>query len=240
MNVAVIFAGGVGVRMHTKNKPKQFLNVHGKPIIVHTIEVFENHPKIDGIIVVCVSEWLQYMEKLAMYYHLNKIKKIVPGGRTGQLSIYNGLEAAENEFGLNDTIVLIHDGVRPLITADEITANIDCVKKNGSAITCAATKETFVIVNEDNQVIDVPNRQYSFIAKAPQSFYLSDILKIDRQAISEGQTEIIDSCTLMMMYGKKISVVKGSYENIKITTSDDFFMFRALSDAHENNQLEFI
>ena len=94
-NIAVIFAGGSGRRMHTKDKPKQFLLVHGKPIIVHTIEQFENHPEIDGIIVVCIEGWIDYMNDMIYRYRLDKVKKVVPGGKTGQLSIYNGLCAAE-------------------------------------------------------------------------------------------------------------------------------------------------
>ena len=237
MNVAVIFAGGVGVRMHTKSKPKQFLNVHGKPIIVHTIELFERHPDIDGIIVVCVEDWIPYMEELKYYYHLGKVKEIVPGGETGQMSIFNGLEAAEKYYHGDDDIVLIHDGVRPLITVEEISANIEGVKKNGSAVTCAPVKETIVLVGDDGQVMEVPSRDHSYMAKAPQSFYLKEILEVDRTAIADGNTAMIDSCTLMRSYGKKISVVMGSYENIKITTADDFYMFRALSDARENKQL---
>ena len=93
-NIAVIFAGGVGTRMKTSELPKQFLMVHGKPIIVHTLEIFQNHPEIDGIICVCVEGWIDYMEDLKHRYRLEKIAKIVKGGRTGQLSIYNGLKAA--------------------------------------------------------------------------------------------------------------------------------------------------
>ena len=94
MNIAVIFAGGVGTRMHSKEKPKQFLMVHGKPIIVHTVEVFEKHPDIDGIVVVCVENWIDYMKEMQFRYRLSKIGAIVPGGETGQLSIYNGLKKA--------------------------------------------------------------------------------------------------------------------------------------------------
>ena len=238
MNIAIIFAGGVGRRMHARNKPKQFLNVHGKPIIVHTIEIFERHKEIDKVVVVCVEDWIDHMKNLKYYYHLDKVESIVPGGETGQLSIYNGLEEAARLYGEDDNIVLIHDGVRPLVTDDEISKNIESVRKNGSAITCAPAKETVVIVNDDGQVEKVPSRDHSFISKAPQSFYLKDILEIDRKAVAEGNTSVIDSCTLMRNYGKKISVVEGSFENIKITTADDFYMFRALSDAHENSQIE--
>ncbi len=238
MNIAVIFAGGVGTRMKTKDKPKQFLMVHGKPIIVHTIELFELHPEIDGIICVCVEDWIPYMQEMKYRYRLDKIGAIVPGGETGQMSIYNGLCAAERVYGTEDTIVLIHDGVRPLINAETISDNIRSVKENGSAVTCTVAKETVILVDDNNSVAEVPSRERSRFAKAPQSFWLREILEVDRQAISEGHTNMIDSCTLMRHYGKPLSVVIGPTENIKITTPDDFYIFRALYDARENQQLE--
>ena len=149
MNIAVIFAGGVGRRMMTKDKPKQFLMVHGKPIIVHTIEQFENHPEIDGIICVIVEDWIPYMEEMKYRYRLDKIGAIVPGGATGQMSIYNGLCAAEKVYGADDNIVLIHDGVRPLIDAKTISDNIASVKENGTAVTCTVAKETVILVDDE-------------------------------------------------------------------------------------------
>lgn len=241
MNIGVIFAGGVGIRMNSKDKPKQFLEVHGKPIIVHTIEIFEKVNEIDAIVVACLKEWVPYMEQLKYKFRLDKIKVIVPGGETGQSSIYNGLVAAESLSKTlsksEDTIVLIHDGVRPLINEDLIKKNIANVKQNGSAITCSVAKETFVIVNDDVKVKKIPSREHSRIAKAPQSFYLNDILEVHRQALKDGVNNAIDSCTLMNQYGKTLSVVEGPYENIKITTPDDFYMFKALFDAKENEQL---
>lgn len=238
MNIAVIFAGGVGKRMKTKDKPKQFLMVHGKPIIVHTIELFENHPEIDGIVCVIVEDWIPYMEEMKYRYRLDKIGAIVPGGETGQLSIYNGLCAAEKVYGSEGNIVLIHDGVRPLINSETISDNIASVKEHGTAITCTVAKETVILVDDNNNVSEVPSRERSRFAKAPQSFWLKEILETDRKAISEGKTNMIDSCTLMRHYGKKLNVVVGPDENIKITTPDDFYIFRALYDARENQQLE--
>ena len=187
MNIAVIFAGGVGKRMNSKDRPKQFLLVHGKPIIVHTIELFEYHEQIDGIIVVCVKEWIPYMEEMKYRYRLDKIGKIVPGGETGQLSIYNGLCAAEELYGDDGNIVLIHDGVRPLINAKTITDNIESVKENGSAITCKIATETVILVDKDSKVCDVPSREASRMAQAPQSFMLKDILEVHRRALADGQ-----------------------------------------------------
>lgn len=237
MNIAIIFAGGVGTRMNTKDRPKQFLMVHGKPIIVHTIEKFQEHNEVDGIIVVCVEGWLEYMKEMQYRYRLDKIGKIVTGGKTGQLSIYNGLKAAESIYGAEDTIVLIHDGVRPLITAKVISDNIECVKKYGNAITCAPTKESVVLVNEENVILSVVEREDSRTAKAPESFYLKDILAADEDSISRGIINEIDSCTLMAHHGAKMHVVDGDYGNIKITTPEDFYTFRAIYDANENAQL---
>lgn len=236
MNIGVIFAGGVGRRMNTKGKPKQFLEVHGKPIIVHTIDIFQNTEAIDAVVVVCVSDWLDYMNNLVERFNLTKVKAVVAGGETGQMSIFKGLEAAE-QLATDDAVVLIHDGVRPLINEEVINANIQSVKETGSAVTSVRAKETVVLVNDSSKISEVVDRTRSFIAKAPQSFYLSDILSVERDAISKGITDAIDSSTLMGMYNRELTIVEGPYENIKITTPDDFYMFKALHDARENEQI---
>ena len=223
--------------MNTKDKPKQFLMIHGKPIIVHTIEKFQYHKSIDGIIVVCISDWLDYMEDLKYRYRLDKIGKIVPGGKSGQMSIYNGLSAAAEVYGQEGNIVLIHDGVRPLIDDALIDENIRSVREFGSAITVNLAKETVILVDDDGMVTDVPSRAHSRTAQAPQSFWLTDILSVQKEAIAKGITDAIDSCSLMRMFDKKVSVVVGPNYNIKITTPEDFYVFRALYDALENQQL---
>ena len=132
MNIAVIFAGGSGLRMHTKSKPKQFLDLNGKPIIIYTLELFDNHPMIDGIVVACIESWIPYLKKQLKKFEINKVISIVPGGATGQDSIYNGLCAAEAYAKGDNATVLIHDGVRPLITEETITDNINKVAEYGS------------------------------------------------------------------------------------------------------------
>ena len=127
MNIAVIFAGGVGRRMNTKSRPKQFLEYNGKPIIIYTLELFDNHPMIDGIVVSCVESWIPFLQKMLKKFEINKVMKIVPGGETGQDSIYNGLVAAKEFSKTENDVVLIHDGVRPLITEQTITDNIETV-----------------------------------------------------------------------------------------------------------------
>lgn len=238
MNIAVIFAGGVGSRMHSKEKPKQFLEMYNKPIIIHTIEHFESNDLVDAIVVVCIEDWIPYFEKLLYKFRIEKVKKVVPGGETGQLSIYNGLKAARAIAGKEKSIVLIHDGVRPLINQKVITDNIKSVEKNGSAITTAVVKETILVVNEGKSTIDyVPSRNNSRVARAPQSFWLDDILEAHEKALSEGETNCIDSCTMMQKYGFSLFLVDGPGENIKITTPEDFYTMRAILEAKENAQI---
>lgn len=234
-SVAVIFAGGSGSRMHTVSRPKQFLEFRGKPIIIYTLELFDNHPAIDGIIIACIESWIPYLKKSIRKFEINKIIDIVPGGNTGQDSIYAGLEAARKKYSDED-IVLIHDGVRPLITEQTITDNIECVKSNRSCITCIPATETFIVKHNDGN-LEIPSRDKSLIARAPQSFFLSDILKAHQQAIQENKHNFIDCCTMMSHYGYKLKTIIGPMENIKITTPTDFFIFKAMVDVHENQQI---
>lgn len=236
MNIAVIFAGGSGLRMHTKSRPKQFLDLNGKPIIIYTLELFDNHPDIDAIVVACIEAWIPFLEKQLRKFEINKVVKIVPGGSTGQESIYNGLCAAESIADGREANVLIHDGVRPLITEETITDNIRKVEEQGSCITCIPATETFVVKQPDGS-LEIPSRADSLIARAPQSFRLSDILTAHRRAISEGRNDFIDSCTMMSHYGYRLGTIIGPMENIKITTPTDFFVLRAMVKVHEDQQI---
>lgn len=237
MNIGVIFAGGVGSRMSGSAKPKQFLNVYGKPIIIHTLEIFEMHPNIDAIVVACLGEWIPYLESLIERFNLKKVKKVVPGGSNGQESIYNGLKAAEEVAAGEKSVVLIHDGVRPLINEKTIDDNIASVEKNGSAITCVKVKETVLVVAEDDSISEIPNRDDTRLARAPQSFYLEDIMECHRKAIEENKYDFIDSCSMMQYYGKKLFLIEGPQENIKITTPDDLYTLRALLKAKEESEV---
>ncbi len=238
MNIAVIFAGGVGSRMHSKERPKQFLEMYNKPIIIHTLEHFQNHPMIDAIVVVCIESWISYLNELLYKFRIEKVKKVVPGGETGQLSIYHGLKAAKEVANGEKAVVLIHDGVRPLITEKLITNNIEAVRRYGSAITTAKVKETILVVNEQDSSIDyVPSRNNSRVAKAPQSFWLDEILSAQEKALAKGERDWIDSCTLMQEYGFKMHLIDGPSQNIKITTPEDFYTMRAILEAKENEQI---
>ena len=235
MNIAVIFAGGTGTRMNSKDKPKQFLKMHDKPIIIHTLEKFQNNENIDAIVIACIKQWINHLSQLIEYYHISKVKRIVPGGETGQMSIYAGLNAAKDIAEGKNAIVLIHDGVRPLINDDVINKNIASVMKNGSAITSVNVTETIMEVNASIKYI--PDRTHSRLARAPQSFLLDEILDVHNKALLEGKKDFIDSCTMMSHYGKKMYLIDGPIENIKVTTPQDFYIMRAILDAQENSQI---
>ena len=239
MNRVLIFAGGTGQRMRSASVPKQFLVAHTKPIIVHTIEHFQKCSQIDSIVVVCLKEYIPFMNELVQAYTLTKVVSIVEGGDCGQASIYNGLKELVRLYGdHNKDIVLIHDGVRPLINEKVIIDNIACVKMHGNAITVSKSIETIVLLNQDAVVDKVMDRQYCNAARAPQSFYLKDIYKCHLSAIEQKKNDFIDSAMMMQHYGYKIHTVHGPDENIKITTPMDYFLFKAILDARENEQLD--
>ncbi|EKL9828090.1 2-C-methyl-D-erythritol 4-phosphate cytidylyltransferase [Vibrio alginolyticus] len=231
-NVAIIFAGGVGSRMGNKTTPKQFLTLYGKPVIAYTIEHFEENKSIDAIVVVCKEEWIQHLEGIINRYGFKKVQHVVAGGATGQESIYKGLIEAKKYYSL-DSIVLLHDGVRPIINQEIIDQNIEAVKIYGSAITSCPPVETFVLIDENSKVRGVHSRDLSRLAKAPQSFFLRDILSAHEQALEDSYTEAIDSCSLMRHYGHEVHLIDGISENIKITTPIDFYIFKSILEVKE-------
>lgn len=238
MNYALIFAGGVGSRMNSKARPKQFLEIHGKPIIVHTLEHFEKHSEIDAICVVIVAEWLDYMKSLIRRFNIDKVQWIVEGGETAMGSQYNGLKVIrESENFQKNDIVLIHDGVRPLIDEKLISNCIRGVKQYGSAVTVAPAIETIICTNDNNSIVSTIERDKCQLARAPQSFYVEQILGVHERAIKDGKYDFIDSTSIMLHYGHNVYTVEGPTENIKVTNSPDFYICRALLDARENAQI---
>ena len=235
MTTALIFAGGTGRRMNSRAIPKQFLELHGKPVIIYTLEHFENHPEIDNIVVVCVESWVQRFKHMLRHYVFEKVNQIVPGGDGGDRSIYNGLRALEGVLAPDD-IVLIHDGVRPLINSDLISEVIAKTKSHGNAITVEPVTESVVRLNSDNQIIDVPPREKMYSAKAPQSFKYGQIWDIYQQAKKEG-LRFLDSAHVCSIYGVAMHTVKSTPNNMKITSPTDYYIFRALFEAMENEQI---
>lgn len=232
MNSAVIFAGGTGSRMNSKVLPKQFLKIYGKPVIIHTLEVFENCDEIDEIVVVILQGWEQYLQDLLEQYRITKVRKVVAGGETGQQSIYNGLKE------INSGVVLIHDGVRPFITNQLIKDNIAMAKAKKIAITCVKAKETLVSV-ENNKINGVLKREVSYMARAPQTFDISLLKSAHEKAIADQDFSFVDSCAIVKHYFPEsdFNIVECGSENIKITTQEDFYLAKAMFSLEEDEQL---
>lgn len=235
MITALIFAGGAGRRMNSRSKPKQFLEMHGKPIIIYTMEHFEYHEAVDSIVVVCIKEWIDELKVLLKRFGISKVKKIVAGGETGHDSIYRGLMLMK-EYCAEDDIVLIHDGVRPLITEQLITKNIETVKKYGNAITAETCRESIVRSLDGKSICDVPDRDQMFVAKAPQSFRFGKIISLYEWAEQKG-TKSIDSAHLCSLCGEPMHIVVSTKNNIKITEPADYYIYRALYEAQEGQQI---
>lgn len=231
MNIAIIFAGGTGKRLKNgeDTTPKQFLKIHNKPIIIYTLEHFQNHPEIDKIYIAIHPDYFDFMQNLVKHYFITKTAGIVRGGATGQDSIYNALKLAQKENS-EDSIVLIHDGVRPNITAELISKNIECAKTNGNAITSTSCFETILISENGINPKHVPYRKNTYRAQAPQSFHLGEIVKAheEMRKINPEYTDIVDSCTLFKTLDKETYMVEGNRGNIKITTIEDLYILRAL------------
>lgn len=233
----VIFAGGVGSRMRGARVPKQFLELGGKPIIAHTVDHFEQHSMIDGIVIVCVESGMEHMREIVDKAHYQKVLSIVPGGKTGQDSIFNGLDEL-SRLGVtnNNSIVLIHDGVRPLIDEQTITDCIESVANNGATATVAPSSET-IIEEHDGVVCRVVDRSRCKLARAPQGFNFVELYSEHLRAREEGRHDFIDSISLMSHYGHKVHTVEGPADNIKVTTQRDFFAFKGFMDYKEMEQL---
>lgn len=231
MNIAIIFAGGIGQRLNNgeNSTPKQFLKINDKPIIIRTLELFQTHKDIDKIYISIHPEYYEYMQDLVKYYYITKTVGIVNGGKTGQESIYNALKLAQKE-NPQDSIVLIHDGVRPNITEEVITKNIECTKKNGNAITCTSCFETILISENGINPEHVPYRKDTYAAQAPQTFRLGEVIEAHEitRKTNPNYTDIVDTCTLYKTLDKKTFMVKGNRGNIKITTIEDLYILRAL------------
>ena len=240
-NIAIIFAGGTGSRMGA-DLPKQFLKIYGKEIIIHTLEKFQYNNNIDLIYVGCIDNYITLLEELVQKYHITKVPLggIIPGGTTGQDTIYLALEEARrvNQDEKEDPIVLIHDGVRPLITQETINKCVDGVIDYGSAITSTAAFETPLLSVDGQTVENMPPRRAVYTAQAPQCFYLEDILSAHKQVrqVNPEYKDIVDSCGLMFSLGKKCHLIEGNRGNIKVTTPEDYITLLGNLQAEDFRQ----
>lgn len=226
MNIAIIIAGGSGNRMG-QDIPKQFLNVGEKPIIIYTLEVFQKHPNIDGIIVVCIKGWENVLKSYANQFKITKLVAVVEGGTCGQESIKKGLDKA-NELYNEEDIVLIHDAIRPMVSEEIISDNIAKCNLYGNAT--VVTPCTTVVLKKDDKEYsqNVVDRDMVVLTQTPQSFKLKDILDAHAEAEEKGIKNSVASCTLYSELGRKVYFSVGSETNIKLTRPADIEIFKAL------------
>lgn len=229
MNFGLIIAGGSGQRMH-QNIPKQFINVYDKPVIIYTLEAFQNHPEIDEIGVVCIDGWDGFLRAYAEQFSITKLKYIIPGGENGQGSIRNGIYELE-KHGSPDDIVLIHDAIRPMISPEIITDCIYTAKKYGSAIATIPCAEAMMQTEDGYVSTGSYPRDNLRRTQTPQGFPLGWIADLHRRALEAGITNSVASCTLMIEMGEQVHFSAGSEKNVKLTTPEDIDIFKALLKA---------
>lgn len=235
-NIGLIIAGGTGNRMH-QDIPKQFITVNECPVIVYTLKAFERHPEIDAIAVVCISGWEQVLWAYAKQFNITKLSYIIPGGNNGQSSIRNGVYALEKHFDSND-IVLIHDAIRPMVSAEIISDNLRVALEYGNAITVIPCAEAMLQTEDGITSVGTYPRDKLKRTQTPQSFHLGQICDLHRRALDAGITNSIASCTLMIEMGEQVYFSAGSEKNIKLTTVEDIDIFKALLLAKRSDWLK--
>lgn len=229
-NIALIIAGGVGARTH-QDIPKQFIHVHNVPIIVYTLEAFQYHPQIDAIEVVCLEGWHDILWAYSKQFGISKLENIVNGGNTGQDSIRNGISDIAKRYTSDKDIVLIHDSIRPMVSADVISDNIRVCRKYGNATTVIPC--TSVMLSTEDSIVSegqIP-RDNLKITQTPQAFFLNELLKVHEKAVTMDMLPSISSCALYIEMGIKVYLSVGSEKNIKITTSEDIEIFQSLLES---------
>jgi len=237
MNYAIILAAGVGQRMRNGGMPKQFLKMMGKPIVVYTLEKFEQCEEIDKIIIVCHGGYVDYMQSLVDLYPLGKVERIIVGGSNRQSSLVHGLETIKEIGGKDDDIVVIHDGVRPLVSQSTISENIRIAKQFGGAATVHQVTESVVISqNLEASIEDFKKRADTYSLTAPQSFQLSKIMEAYKnlENDSSGNLPLLDAAMVYAKSGGSVQLVKEQNINIKITTPEDYYVLKAILELEEN------
>ncbi|GHU17492.1 2-C-methyl-D-erythritol 4-phosphate cytidylyltransferase [Spirochaetia bacterium] len=228
MNTALVIAGGTGKRTQ-QEIPKQFINVYDKPILMYTLEGFQNHPDIDAIEVVCLEGWHEILAAYARQFQITKLKWIIGGGETGQESIRNGVYNL-HEIGNEDDIVIIHDGIRPLIDKAVLSDCIAVCKEHGSAVSSLPYNEQIFKTANGLTTTEYIPRETLRRVQTPQAYKLGDLYKAYKKAFDE-KVGIYGSSytnTMMVELGYTLHFAAGSDKNIKITTLDDIELFKAL------------
>ena len=235
MVVALLTAAGVGSRMGL-DIPKQFLHVNNKPLIIYTLEAFQNHPGIDEIVVVTLTNWMDILKAYAKQYNITKLKWVVPGGATGQESIYNGLMAVKETYGDEDVTMMIHDGNRCLVSGEIISNSLAVYRKHGSAVAAIPCVEAVFMSDDEghSSTVSIPREQL-YRTQTPHTYDLSKLLWAHAQAKEKGITNTAASCTLMNALGETVYFSRGSEKNLKITTMEDLQLFDVLLHTDGKN-----
>ena len=227
MNVALIIAGGSGNRMHL-DVPKQFVTIYEKPVIIYTLEAFQAHPEVDAIEVVCLDGWQDTLQSYANKYGIDKLKWIVTGGNSGQESIRNGMYALEGKCN-DDDLIIVHDGVRPLVDASVLSDVIVTCKKYGNAVSSLPYNEQIFKIYDDVSTCEYIPRETLRRVSTPQAYTYSKLLWAYHKAFSEGIGIHGSSYanTMMVDLGERLYFAAGSDKNIKLTTQEDLDTFKA-------------
>ena len=238
MNIAVILAGGKGHRMG-QDIPKQFINVYDKPVLIYTLEGFQNHPQIDAIEVVCIEGWHDVVWAYAKQFNISKLKWITSGGDTGQESIRNGINYLKEKCE-NEDIIIIHDGIRPLVDPTVLSDVIVKCKKFGNAVTALPYNEQIFIVDDEISTVKYIQREKIRRVSTPQAYKYGKLYMAYQEAFSKGIGIAGSSYvnTMMVELGERLYFAVGSEKNIKLTTKDDIDLFKAYISIGKNNWLK--
>lgn len=226
MNIALILAGGSGSRT-AQDIPKQFINIYDKPLIIYTLENFQRHPEIDGILVVCIDGWHEVLRVYAKQYKITKLKWIISGGLDGQESTQKGVEAL-SEVCSDTDVILVHDAIRPFITEDVITDAIKKCMQKGSGLSAIRCQETIVRTEDGKSGTEGIARTEIMRVQTPQAYRYGRALWAYQEADRIGIKGEVYINTLMLRLGEKLYFSKGTEKNVKITTVDDLEIFKAL------------
>ena len=227
MNVAIIIAGGVGNRMG-QDIPKQFIEVYDKPVLMYTLDSFEKHDKIDAIEIVCIDGWQEKVIADAKKYNISKLKWIVTGGESAQESIRNGVFNLEDKCNADD-IIIIHDGVRPLVDEYVLSDVIDKCEQYGNAVTSLPYNEQIFIIDDEISTIGYIKRETLRRVSTPQAYKYEKLDRAYHKAYEEkiGIHGSAYANTMMVELGERLYFAAGSDKNIKLTTNDDLELFKA-------------
>lgn len=226
MNIAIILAGGNGTRMGS-DIPKQFIDIYGKPLVIHTLESFDSNSNIDAIAVVCKEGWHEDLKIWIRKFGINKVKWIVQQGETRQESTYNALCKLKGECS-EDDIVIVHDSARPLISQRIIDDNVAGAKEYGAVDTVVPTADTIISSKDDETIDFVPVRKELYLGQTPQSFRYGLILKAHEKAIESNKQNSTDDCQLVLSLDEKVHLVNGDKLNFKITTFEDLLLLKSV------------